>query len=160
MRIVIGALMLGLVACQPASVPAPDVEAPGVKTQEAKPALPAGQAIVNGLEVGVELSQPLRALGTEPFWSVEIEFDKLVYSGVDRAETEMANPGPSFQDGYFVIASRDADGQPFTVTLREMECSDGMSDRAYPLEAEVLYEGEALKGCANTQAALDALPKP
>jgi uncharacterized membrane protein len=51
-------------------------------------------------------------------------------------------------------------GQAFTVTLRATECSDGMSDRVYPLEAEILYKGETLKGCANSEACLDALPKP
>ena len=35
-----------------------------------------------------------------------------------------------------------------------------MSDRVYPLEAEVQYKGETLKGCANSKAALDALPPP
>lgn len=160
MRTAMGSVMFALTACQPAAAPVAETESPVVETQEAKPPLPAGQAIVNGNEVGVELSQPLRVLGTEPFWSVEIEFDKLVYSGVDRPETEMANSGPSFQDGNIVIAARDADGEAFTITMREVQCSDGMSDRVYPLEAEVLYKGETLKGCANSQAALDALPPP
>lgn len=157
MRIAPGSLLVVLAACQPASGPAePGPATPTVETLKAKPAPPAG-AIVLG---GVEFSQPLRALGTEPFWGVEIEFDELVFSGVDRPEARMANPAPSFEDGNFVIAARDTDGQAFTVTLRATECSDGMSDRLYPLEAEILYKGETLKGCANSQATLDALPKP
>ena len=72
----------------------------------------------------------------------------------------MANPGPSLRDGNAVIAARDTAGQAFTVTLRATECSDGMSDRVYPLEAEIRYKGETLKGCAISQAALGALPKP
>jgi len=47
-----------------------------------------------------------------------------------------------------------------SLTLRATECSDGMSDRVCPLEAEILHKGETLKGCANSEAALDALPKP
>lgn len=158
-RTAIGLLVLALAACQPAVEPrALDSQTATGEAPEAKPALPAGHAIVGGLEVGVELSQPLRALGTEPFWGVDIEFDELVFSGVDRPEARMANPAPSFQDGNFVIAARDTDGQTFTLTMREVQCSDGMSDRVYPLEAEVHYKGETLKGCANSKAALDALP--
>jgi uncharacterized membrane protein len=73
---------------------------------------------------------------------------------------KLANPGPSFQNGSSVIAAMHPVGQAFTVTLRATECSDGMSDRVYPLEAEVQYKGETLKGCANSEAGLDALPKP
>jgi uncharacterized membrane protein len=157
MRIALGSLLVVLAACQPAGGPAePGLEIPALETQEARPAPPAGPIVLGG----VELSQPLRAMGTEPFWGVEIKPDELVYSGVDRPAMMMANPGPSLRDGNVVIAARDTDGQAFTVTLRETECSDGMSDRVYPLEAEILYKGETLKGCANSQAALDALPKP
>ena len=144
-------------ACQPASGSAePGPATPTVETLEAKPAPPAG-AIVLG---GVAFSQPLRALGTEPFWGVEIQPDGLIYSGVDRPEMKMTNPGPSFQNGTSVIAAMHPVGQAFTVTLRATECSDGMSDRVCPLEAEILHKGETLKGCANSEAALDALPKP
>jgi len=160
-RTAIGLLVLALAACQPAVEPrALDSQTATGEAPEAKPALPAGHAIVGGLEVGVELSQPLRALGTEPFWSDEIEFDELVFSGVDRPEARMASPAPSLKDGNFVVAARDTDGQIFTLTIREVQCPDGMSDRVYPLEAEVHYKGETLKGCANSKAALDALPPP
>jgi uncharacterized membrane protein len=54
---------------------------------------------------------------------------------------KMANPGPSFQNGTSVIAAMHPVGQAFTVTLRATECSDGMSDRVYPLEAEILQKG-------------------
>jgi len=157
MRIAVGSLMFALASCQPAGEPvAPEPEIPVVQPQDAEPAPPDTDIILGG----VELSQPLRALGTEPFWGVEITPDELVYSGVDRPEIQMANPGPSFQDGNIVIAAKDSGGEAFTITLREAQCSDGMSERVYPLEAEVLYKGETLKGCANSQAALDALPKP
>jgi uncharacterized membrane protein len=157
MRIVLGSLMLALMAaCQPASEPAPAPETPVVEPQATEPAAPSGPLVLGG----VAFSQPIRALGTEPFWGVEIKPDELVYSGVDRPETKMANPGPRMEGGAVVIAAKDAGGEAFVVTLRDAECSDGMSDRVYPLEAEVKYKGETLKGCANSQAALDAMPPP
>lgn len=151
MRIAVGLMMLGLAACEPAAAPVAEVEA---RVDGAAPAL------MPPVELGgVDFSQPIRALGTEPFWAVEIKPDALVYSGVDRPETKMTNPGPRMEGGAAVIAA-DAGGQPFTITLRESQCSDGMSDRVYPLDVQVLYMGETLKGCANSQAALDALPPP
>lgn len=156
MRIATGSLMFVLAACQPAGEPTTEAATPAVETQ-ADAAAESTTPIVLG---GVDFSQPLRALGTEPFWGVEITPEELVYSGVDRPEMKMANPGPSFQDGVIIIAASDPAGEAFTVTLREAQCSDGMSDRVYPLEAEVLYKGETLKGCANSQAVLDALSKP
>jgi uncharacterized membrane protein len=155
MRIAIGTLMLALAACQPSSEPAPVVETPAMETQ-ADAAPESTTPIVLG---GVDFSKPARALGTEPFWGVEIRPDELVYSGVDRPETRMANPGPRMEGGAVVIPANAA-GEAFTVTLRDADCSDGMSDRVYPLEAEVTYRGETLKGCAISQTAMDAGPRP
>jgi uncharacterized membrane protein len=158
MRIALGSLALVLAAaCQPASeLSPPEPEGAAVEPQATDPAPPAGPVVIGG----VELARPIRALGTEPFWGVEIKPDELVYSGVDRPETKIANPGPRMEGANVVIAAMDAGGEAFTVTLRDAECSDGMSDRVYPLEAEVKYKGETLKGCAISQAAMDAGPKP
>lgn len=154
MRIAIGSLMLALAACQPAGEPATEAATPAVETQ-ADGAAESPAPIALG---GVDFSAPVRAVGTEPFWGVEIGPNELVYSGVDRPETRMANPGPRMDGGAVVIAA-DAAREAFTVTLRDAECSDGMSDRAYPLEAEVQYRGETLKGCAISQAAMDTGPR-
>jgi uncharacterized membrane protein len=59
--------------------------------------------------------------GTEPFWAVEI------------------------REG----GSTTVDGQALAVTLREdAACSDGMSDRAYPYAAVVVFGSETWRGCA------------
>ncbi len=42
------------------------------------------------------------------------------------------------------------------VTLIDTDCSDGMSDRLYPLTAKVEIGGETLSGCAIGQAEFDA----
>lgn len=137
MRAVLGALMsVPIAACQPANAPAPVVLA------------------------GVDLSQPLRAIGTEPFWSVEIKSDGLVYGGVDRPERKMANPRAEVHGDAVIIAAKDAAGVDFAIALRAAQCSDGMSERVYRLEVEVAFKGETLKGCADSQAALDASPTP
>lgn len=146
----LSAIQMGVAACQPAAeAPADAAAASDVIAPEPAPA-PA--PVVVG---GVDLSTQVRVSGTEPFWGIDITPGTLVFTSVDRAEMRVPNPGAVMQGEAAVIAT---DG--LTITLRPATCSDGMSDRVYRLEAEVMLGGEQLKGCAESQAALDAMPKP
>lgn len=107
---------------------------------------------------GVDLNQPIRALGTEPFWSVAINRDAMVYTGVDRDEQRAGNPQPVVQGTTAVYAGDTDDGTAMVVTLIATECSDGMSDRVYPLTAKVELGEVSLNGCAASQAFLDTQP--
>lgn len=100
---------------------------------------------------GVDLNEPLNVLGTEPFWSVRIRADGLEYDGVDRPLRRAANPGPQVQGTTAVWATATDDGQALVVTLAATPCSDGMSDRTYPLTARVEVGTESLNGCAATE---------
>ncbi|MEH6665088.1 MAG: hypothetical protein V7678_09560 [Brevundimonas sp.] len=97
---------------------------------------------------GVDLTEPLRALGTEPFWAVNIGDDGLVYSGVDRPEERAPNAGPQMAGTTASWSGRTDRGRELDVTLIETPCSDGMSDRTYPLTARVQIGEEVLNGCA------------
>lgn len=103
---------------------------------------------------GVDLGQPVRALGTEPFWSLEIAPDGLTFTGVDRPEARTANPGPVVQGAAAEWTARAADGAEWRVTLTGADCSDGMSDRTYPLTARLKIGDETLTGCAAATAAI------
>jgi len=109
---------------------------------------------------GIDLGKPMRALGTEPFWGVEIRSDEIVFTGVDRPEFRAPNPGARLQGAVAIIAARDAAGLELVITLRPDQCSDGMSDFVYPLGAEVVFGGETLRGCAVSQTTLDERPRP
>lgn len=124
---------------------------------EAPPADPAPVAAVLG---GVDLNQPLRALGTEPFWGVDITPETLTYTAVDAAEVTANNPGPTIQGTTAVYAAAGADGTTLVVTLIATECSDGMSDRVYPLTARVELGQQTLNGCAASVAFLNSPPAP
>jgi len=124
------------------------------------PAAPAAEMAAPAVLGGVDLNQPLRAIGTEPFWGVEITPQSLVYSGVDRAEQRATNAGPVIQGTTAVYTAATGSGAALVVTLIATECSDGMSDRIYPLTARVELSGETLNGCAASQASLDAQPAP
>lgn len=104
---------------------------------------------------GVDLSKPMRALGTEPFWGIEMSPSELVFTGVDRPEFRAPNPGARIEGAIAVIAARDPQGLALTIRLKPAKCSDGMSDWVYPLEAEVTLGPETLKGCAAPQTMLD-----
>lgn len=104
---------------------------------------------------GVDLDQPLRVLGTEPFWAVDITPPGLTYSGVDRPEQKAANPGPTLQGTVAVWTTQTEARAPLVVTLMATDCSDGMSDRTYPLTAKVEIGGDTLTGCAASSAAIE-----
>ena len=143
MRIILAAVLsaLSLCACspggEPASVAAPEQPAP----------------VMLG---SVDLNQPLRALGTEPFWGIEIGPEALTYSGIDQPEIRADHSGPVVQ-GTTAVYAATAQGAPvMTVTLISTECSDGMSDRTYPLTAMVEIGERKLNGCAAPQTFLDS----
>ncbi|WP_131818592.1 MULTISPECIES: hypothetical protein [Sphingomonas] len=91
---------------------------------------------------------PRSAVGTEPFWAARIEGRCIVYSH------------PEDQDGtrvwtrYAKNLKRETwagalEGQPFELRAwPDQSCSDGMSDKRYPLAVELKVRGELRRGCA------------
>lgn len=124
----------------------------GGETVEAPAEPPAPAAVL----AGVDLTQPLSLVGTEPFWGIRLTGQELVYSGVDRAEQRAPQPALTVQGTVATLQTRSATGTVFDVTLTATECSDGMSDRTYPLTAMVKVGDESLMGCAATTAAIQS----
>jgi uncharacterized membrane protein len=92
---------------------------------------------------------PLRAVGTEPFWAARIEGRCVTYSHPeDQAGTRVwtrYTPG-SGGGGTWTGA---LNGRPFVLAVRpDAGCSDGMSDRRYPLAVNLTVGGEQRTGCA------------
>ena len=141
------ALALTALAIASLSACSPAADAP----EPAEPAAKAAPAPVLG---GVDLTKPLRALGTEPFWAVELTGSELVYAGVDRPEQRAPQGAPVIQGTMATWEATTGAGTPLSVTLTATECSDGMSDRTYPLTAVVKVGEETLTGCAATTAAI------
>lgn len=129
---------LALSACSPAA------EAPEAPGPAAAPA---------PVLAGVDLTRPLRVAGTEPFWAVDLTGTEMVYSGVDRPEQRAPQKPPAMQGTMAVWESTTAAGNALKVTLTATDCSDGMSDRVWPLTAMVEIGGETLMGCAATVSA-------
>jgi uncharacterized membrane protein len=92
---------------------------------------------------------PLRAVGTEPFWGARIEGRCVTYSHPDDQQgtrvwtryTERAGGGGTW--------SGALGGKPFVLTTRaQTGCSDGMSDKRYPIAVALTVGGEGRTGCA------------
>jgi len=124
------ALAAGLAAC---SAPAEQ----GITTEQAAP------------YDGIAADEIITLTGTEPFWGVKIENDVATYltpdnpSGIVFEVSRFAgNNGLGF--------SGKLDGAEVTITVTPGECSDGMSDRAYPFTATVKLGEVNLAGCGYT----------
>lgn len=90
-----------------------------------------------------------RAIGTEPFWSVTIGADRMVFDDVEGNETVARKPRPRTINGITFYRT-----SAFSVAIRNMECSDGMSDRRYADSVRVRIGKRTLNGCGR------AYPEP
>ncbi|MDI1327995.1 MAG: hypothetical protein PSV23_14485 [Brevundimonas sp.] len=138
-----------LIALAAASVLALSACSQGGEPEAAPPAAEPAPTLA-----GVDLTKPLRALGTEPFWSVELTGTELVYTSPEPPEHRATQPRPVVQGTTATWESKTAAGTAFSITLVATECSDGMSDRTYPLTAMVRIGETSLSGCAASAAAI------
>lgn len=97
---------------------------------------------------GVDLDGDVSVTGTEPFWGIQFTDGSVSYSGVDRPEQIAPRTAPVIQGAMATWTLTTDAGNELVVTLSETECSDGMSDRTYPLNAQVVIGEETLIGCA------------
>ena len=90
----------------------------------------------------------IRAIGTEPFWGASVEGRCVTYSHPDdqagtRVWTKFSGTA---ENGTWTGA---LGGQPFVMkTTPQPGCSDGMSDRRYPIAVSLTVGGEQRSGCA------------
>jgi uncharacterized membrane protein len=91
---------------------------------------------------------PLRAVGTEPFWGARIEGRCVTYSHPDDQDgTRVWTRYTPRPDGG--TWSGALGGRRFELRTRARPgCSDGMSDRRYPIAVELVVHGERRTGCA------------
>jgi heat shock protein HslJ len=89
-----------------------------------------------------------RALGNEPFWSLEIAHGRIAYDPANGRRFSVAAPPPRMtSNGYRYETPRLA------VEVTRAECSDGMSDRRYADTVTVTIGGETLRGCGGALVA-------
>jgi uncharacterized membrane protein len=93
--------------------------------------------------------RPLRAVGTEPFWGARIDGRCVTYSHPeDQAGTRVWTRYSAGANGSGTWSGA-LGGRPFVLRARpQPDCSDGMSDRRYPIAVALTVGGEERTGCA------------
>jgi uncharacterized membrane protein len=134
MRRTIVVLMLLLAGCDRWKPARPEVEAP---TQAQTTATQAS-----------DFSKPILARGNEPFWSLKIDGTAFTLSRPGQADVLFTAPGAMIVPNKANWTAKAADGRTLVVTLFVSDCSDGMSDMAYPMTAEVTLGSDTFRGCA------------
>jgi uncharacterized membrane protein len=131
------------------STGAPPVEAPEAGNAGAPAREAAGAVSACLIQDGGRIADnALRAIGTEPFWAVDVKGRCVTYSTPEnqagvRLWTRFEGTS---ENGQWTGA---LDGHPFVMRTRpEPGCSDGMSDNVYPIAVSITVRGEVRSGCA------------
>jgi uncharacterized membrane protein len=91
---------------------------------------------------------PLRAVGTEPFWGARIEGRCVTYSHPENQQGTRVWTRYAPRPGGGGTWTGSLGGKPFVLRTRpQAGCSDGMSDKRYPLAVELTVAGEERRGC-------------
>ena len=88
-------------------------------------------------------SATYRALGTEPFWSLEID-SRMMRFTTASGEAPVSEPTPRVIHGF---AGEIYQGKRIRVNIVHGKCSDGMSDRIYPDSMQLGVDGRSYTGC-------------
>lgn len=82
------------------------------------------------------------ALGTEPYWSIEVTPVHITYNAPDGRRIRIANPG-----AVEATAGSSYTTRRISITARRQPCNDGMSDRRYRDTVQAVVDGRSLNGC-------------
>ncbi|QDP20237.1 META domain-containing protein [Sphingomonas xanthus] len=85
-----------------------------------------------------------RAIGTEPFWDLEIGARDMVFTDRGNNNYRVSQPTPVPING---VAGPIYRTQRLEVNITRGPCSDGMSDRTYPDNVQVYVDGRMFRGC-------------
>lgn len=95
--------------------------------------------------------EPYRALGTEPFWSVNVSGGRMGYGSPEGDFSDVVLSEEETGDG------RIYRGRRITLQTSRQECSDGMSDRRYRDMVRATVDGRRLEGCGGPTLAPETL---
>jgi len=106
---------------------------------------------------GVDLTQAVRAFGTEPYWTLDIAPRQIRFEDLDIKHGKPVEwaPRPAKIEGITAtIATLTPGGEAVTITLRGESCLDvGGEGSALPLKAVVRIGERTLTGCAGQNLA-------
>ena len=128
--------------------PGNEAPAPADPAAEAPPATSAGGSPCLTQDGKPVPANAIRAVGTEPFWATRVEGRCVTYMHPEdqtgtRVWTKFSGTAAN---GTWTGA---LNGSPFVMKTRpQAGCSDGMSDKRYPIAVSLSVGGEQRSGCA------------
>lgn len=88
-----------------------------------------------------------RALGTEPFWSLELTGREMVFTEANAPGVRIVEPQPKAIHGF---AGDIFQGKRINLNIiHGQRCSDGMSDRVYRDKVQVRVDNRSFEGCGD-----------
>lgn len=100
---------------------------------------------------GLDLSKPLRATGTGPYWVIDIAPGTIAYADkVDGARVDFYPVSPKLAGDTARFETQTPHAEPVTITLTARACTAGKDQ--LPLTAKARIGGRVLKGCAGPGA--------
>lgn len=98
---------------------------------------------------GIGAGEVIRFTGTEPFWGGRVEGSALTYTTPDNIDGT-AITVERFAGNHGLGLSGKLDEAAFDMTVTPGKCSDGMSDRIYPMTVTLSIGGDIREGCGWT----------
>ena len=105
------------------------------------------------------VSEALRALGTEPFWALDVDASGLRFITPDDTTGILFPRVAPMVSADTVMWSGQTERSAIEVRVWPEKCSDGMSDREYPYGSRVIIAGTTYRGCADRRRVI-APPGP
>jgi uncharacterized membrane protein len=88
------------------------------------------------------------AIGNEPFWSLDIDFEKSIsFKLADWKKPVITGIEKPISNKDSTIYKLKSDTTVWTITIYSQFCNDGMSDYLYQYKVNVKYNGILYKGC-------------
>ncbi|MGV3512909.1 MAG: COG3650 family protein [Novosphingobium sp.] len=130
------------------------VEAPTGSASEAVAPVPVVTGAVTSPSLDMSITDKakvvpdtFRAIGTEPFWSAEVEGAKLRWSTPEQPDSVAMLVTRKDRAGGAILKAM-IDGQVLELEITSGPCSDGMSDTVYPWSVTRRLGGDTQRGCA------------
>ncbi|MCB2065940.1 MAG: hypothetical protein KDE15_04775 [Erythrobacter sp.] len=95
----------------------------------------------------IAADEVIRFAGTEPFWGGQVAGTSLTYTAPDNLDGSVITVERFAGRGGLSFSGR-LDGRTFDLAITPGDCTDGMSDRTYPLVATLQLGSEQRNGCA------------
>ena len=113
--------------------------------------LPILALLVTGCATVATAERPYGAIGTEPFWSIEIAGGRMTYETPDGSFFVPAPAPTATANGRHYETAR------ITMDIIPWVCTDGMSDNLYADTVIAVVDGTTLYGCGGGTVGADAL---